>query len=93
MVDRDVLDERRLRRLIDVGRGLVAQLDLEAVLREVVEVARELTGARYAALGGWGALFASPSPSAPQKLPHLRSVATGDRARLVPSPGARGSQL
>jgi two-component system, NarL family, sensor histidine kinase DevS len=50
-VDRDVLDEHRLRRLIDVGRGLVAQLDLEAVLGEVVEVARELTGARYAALG------------------------------------------
>jgi signal transduction histidine kinase len=51
VVGRDVLDEHRLRRLIDVGRGLVAQLDLEAVLREVVEVARELTGARYAALG------------------------------------------
>jgi signal transduction histidine kinase len=50
-VGREVLDEHRLRRLIDVGRGLVAQLDLEAVLREVVEVARELTGARYAALG------------------------------------------
>ncbi|HSS04957.1 MAG TPA: GAF domain-containing sensor histidine kinase [Solirubrobacterales bacterium] len=50
-MDRDVLDEHHLRRLIDVGRGLVAQLDLEAVLREVVEVARELTGARYAALG------------------------------------------
>jgi signal transduction histidine kinase len=48
---RDVLDEHRLRRLIDVGRGLVAQLDLEAVLREVVEVARDLTGARYAAIG------------------------------------------
>lgn len=45
------MDEHRLRRLIDVGRGLVAQLDLEAVLREVVEAARELTGARYAALG------------------------------------------
>jgi two-component system, NarL family, sensor histidine kinase DevS len=50
-VVRDVLDEHRLRRLIDVGRGLVAQLDLEAVLSEVVEVAREVTGARYAALG------------------------------------------
>ena len=48
---REVLDEHRLRRLIDVGRGLVAQLDLEAVLKEVVEVARDLTGARYAALG------------------------------------------
>jgi signal transduction histidine kinase len=50
-VDRDALDVHRLRRLIDVGRGLVAQLDLETVLGEVVEVARELTGARYAALG------------------------------------------
>jgi len=50
-VARDVLDAHRLRRLIDVGRGLVAQLDLESVLREVGEVARELTGARYAALG------------------------------------------
>jgi hypothetical protein len=48
---RDVLDEHRPRRLIDVGRGLVTQLDLEAVLREVIEVARELTGAGCAALG------------------------------------------
>ena len=45
------LDEPRLRRLIDVGRTLVSQLDLEAVLNELLEVARELTGARYAALG------------------------------------------
>jgi signal transduction histidine kinase len=45
------LDERRLRRLIEVGRGLVAELDLEAVLNRVLEVGRELTGARYAALG------------------------------------------
>lgn len=47
----DRLDKDRLRRLIDVGRGLVAQLDLETVLRDVLEVAREQTGARYAALG------------------------------------------
>jgi len=45
------LDERRLRRLIAVGRTLVSQLDLETVLSEVLEVACELTGARYAALG------------------------------------------
>ena len=43
--------ERRLRRLIDVGRSLVAELDLETVLRRVLEAARELTEARYAALG------------------------------------------
>ena len=45
------LDEHRLRRLIAVGHTLVSQLDLETVLTEVLEVARELTGARYAALG------------------------------------------
>ena len=45
------LDEHRLRRLLDVGRGLVSELDREAVLRQLLEVARELTGARYAALG------------------------------------------
>jgi signal transduction histidine kinase len=46
-----VLDQERLRRLIEVGRGLVAELDLDAVLEQVLDVACELTGARYAALG------------------------------------------
>lgn len=41
----------RFKRLIDVGTTLVAKLDLEVVLRSVVEAARELTRARYAALG------------------------------------------
>ena len=47
----DRLDEDRLRRLIDVGRGLLSQLEPEAVLDQVLETAREITGARYAALG------------------------------------------
>ncbi len=41
----------RARRLIDVGTTLLSELDLESVLRSVVEAARELTGAEYAALG------------------------------------------
>jgi two-component system, NarL family, sensor histidine kinase DevS len=45
------LDEMRLRRLLEVGRSLVSDLDLESVLQSVLEAARELTGARYAALG------------------------------------------
>jgi two-component system, NarL family, sensor histidine kinase DevS len=45
------VDEHRLRRLIDVGRSLVTELDPEAVLERLLEVARELTGARYAAIG------------------------------------------
>ncbi|HET7507137.1 MAG TPA: GAF domain-containing sensor histidine kinase [Solirubrobacterales bacterium] len=47
----ELADEGRFRRLIDVGNEVLAELDLEAVLRSVVEAARELTGARYAALG------------------------------------------
>jgi signal transduction histidine kinase len=45
------LDDLRLRRLIDAGRGLVAQLDVDSVLQHLLNVAREVTGARYAAVG------------------------------------------
>ena len=45
------LGEEQLRRLLDVGRALVAELDIEVVLRRVLEVASALTGARYAAVG------------------------------------------
>ena len=45
------LDSERLARLLEVGRGLVAELQLEAVLDRLLETAAELTGARYAALG------------------------------------------
>lgn len=43
--------EDRFKRLVDVGTDLLSELDLEAVLRSVVEAARELTSAEYAALG------------------------------------------
>jgi signal transduction histidine kinase len=49
--DSGALDEPRLRELIDVGRSLVAELDPEAIFSQVLEVASQLTGARYAALG------------------------------------------
>src|ERR1035438_2810589 len=39
------------RRLLEVGRTLMADLDESVVLDRVLEAARELTGARYAALG------------------------------------------
>lgn len=38
-------------RLLEAGRALVAELDLDVVLERLLETARELTGARYAALG------------------------------------------
>ena len=43
--------ENRFRRLLEIGAAIVSELDLEAVLRSVVEAACELTGARYGALG------------------------------------------
>jgi signal transduction histidine kinase len=41
----------RLRRLLDIGRTLTTELDQRAVLDRVLETAREITGARYAAVG------------------------------------------
>jgi signal transduction histidine kinase len=46
-----VPDELWIRRLLDVGRALMTELDLAAVLDRVLQTARETTGARYAALG------------------------------------------
>jgi signal transduction histidine kinase len=41
----------QIRRLLDVGRALVAEHDREAVLNRILDEARAITGARYAALG------------------------------------------
>ena len=49
--DRATLGQDQLARLLAVGRALVSELDLESVLNQVLETARELTSARYAALG------------------------------------------
>ena len=40
-----------IRRLLNVGRALVAEHDTEAVLDRILNEARQITGARYAALG------------------------------------------
>ena len=45
------LSHDALQRLLQVGTEVVSELDHEAVLQRVLEAARELTGARYAALG------------------------------------------
>lgn len=44
-------DAARQARLSEIGRALVVRLDLEGVLEILLEAARELSGARYAALG------------------------------------------
>ncbi|HEX4838043.1 MAG TPA: GAF domain-containing sensor histidine kinase [Solirubrobacteraceae bacterium] len=47
--------DRTARGLLDIARSVLVELDLEVVLNRVLESARELTGARYAALGVPGA--------------------------------------
>jgi signal transduction histidine kinase len=42
------------RGVLDIARSVLGELDLEVVLNRVLESARELTGARYAALGVLG---------------------------------------
>ncbi len=44
-------NNQTLLRLIEIGRELVAELDPEAVLDQILHEAREITGASYAALG------------------------------------------
>jgi signal transduction histidine kinase len=44
-------EEPWIRRLLDVGRTLTTELDQRVVLDRVLRAAREITGARYAALG------------------------------------------
>ena len=50
-MDTKALGPQRLERLLLAGRTLVSELDPELVLRHILEAARELSGARYAALG------------------------------------------
>ena len=50
-VELGTLDETRLAALLEAGRGLVAQREVDAVLEELLRVACDLTGARYAAIG------------------------------------------
>ncbi|MDO8214198.1 GAF domain-containing protein, partial [Conexibacter sp. CPCC 206217] len=46
-----MLDRQRLSRILEVGRSVVSELELETLLQRVLDEARALTGARYAALG------------------------------------------
>jgi signal transduction histidine kinase len=44
-------EDDQLRRLLKAGSALVSERDVESVLEQILEEAREVTGARYAALG------------------------------------------
>ncbi|HEY7934713.1 MAG TPA: GAF domain-containing sensor histidine kinase [Solirubrobacteraceae bacterium] len=44
-------EEPSIRRLLEMGRALTTELDQQVLLDRILETAREITGARYAALG------------------------------------------
>jgi signal transduction histidine kinase len=50
-VNENPLTDERLEQLLEVGRTIVSELDLETLLRRVLDAARDLTDAKYAALG------------------------------------------
>jgi len=77
-------DEERLRRLVEAGILINAERSLDAVLQAVVDSARDLIGARYAALGVVDATGTE-----------LRQFVTSgisreERERLGPPPTGRG---
>jgi signal transduction histidine kinase len=78
------LTETQLRRLLGVGRTLVSELDVESVLRHVLETARELTEAKYAALG-----ILDPSKQKLERFVHL-GIDDETRRRIGPLPEGRG---
>jgi signal transduction histidine kinase len=45
------MPDRSLPALVELGRSVLAESELETILERVLEAAREFTGARYAALG------------------------------------------
>lgn len=45
------LDHRALTQLLNAGRSLVSELDLEVILRHLLQTATEVSGAQYAAIG------------------------------------------
>ena len=50
-IEASELERDELARLLALGRSLVSELDLDTVLMNVLDAARQLTAARYAALG------------------------------------------
>lgn len=44
-------DPRSIGQLLEIGRALMSDMEEDSVLRRALEIAREATGARYAALG------------------------------------------
>ena len=79
---RTSLGQEQLARLLAVGRALVSELDLESVLNQVLSTARELTSARFAALG--------ILDENKRELERFLTIGLGDEARRTIGPLPRG---
>ena len=84
-MDPGPLDAARLRRLIDAGRALVSQLDLDELLEQLLAIAADLTGARYVALG-----ILDERAARARALPHPRDRRRGAARAIGDLPRGRG---
>ena len=76
--------EERFRRLVTASLGIFSHQTLDRVLQEIVDTARKVVGARYAALGVL-------SPDRRSLAPFVTSgLSAAARARIGPEPSGRG---
>jgi hypothetical protein len=69
------LGQERVRRLIDAGQLFVAQREVGRVLERLLVVARDVTGARYAAVG--------VSDETDERLADFITAGIGERERVA----------
>lgn len=82
-METDAAPLRRQEILVSAGLMLASELSLPAVLQRMVQMATELAGARYAALG-----VVSPAGEIEQFITH--GISDDERARIGPLPHGRG---
>ena len=87
MSNAENLARARDRMLIEAGLALASELDLDAVLQRIVELAVEITGARYGALGVLAPTTAASSASSPW------GISDEERARSAIHRPATGSSV
>jgi signal transduction histidine kinase len=78
------MERERLERLVELGPRFSAELDLDSVLTRVLETARELTGASYAALG-----VINPTRTGLERFVTV-GLDEGERERIGDLPRGRG---
>lgn len=84
MASKNELTDEQLEQLLEVGRSLVSELDLESVLSRLLDAARDLTGAAYAAIG-----ILNEDKTGLERFLHS-GIDEGTRRAIGPLPRGRG---